>query len=42
MPISESEFANLYKKYKNGGLTESDYKKPYTIGHNRMAVAVEW
>lgn len=42
MPISKSEFSNLYKKYKYDKLNGNDYKKPYSIGYNGMEVAVEW
>lgn len=42
MPIKESEFENLYRKYKYGKLTDDDYKKPYSIGFNEIEVVVEW
>lgn len=42
MPISKNAFSNLYKKYKYGKLSDSDYKKPYSIGYNGMEVVVEW
>lgn len=42
MPIKENEFANLYKKYKYGKLTDDDYKKPYSIGFNEIEVVIEW
>lgn len=42
LKISKKEFETLYKKYKNGKLTDSDYKKPYSIGYDGMGVTVEW
>lgn len=42
LKIDEQEFEGLYKKYKDGKLTESNYKKPYSIGYDGMGVTVEW
>ncbi|WP_312753792.1 hypothetical protein [Rummeliibacillus suwonensis] len=42
LKIDKKEFAILYKKYKEGKLTASDYKKPYSIGYDGMGVTVEW
>lgn len=42
LKIDEKEFMTLYKKYKEGKLTTSDYKKPYSIGYDGMGVTVEW
>lgn len=42
IPVSKGEFINTYKKYKNGKLTDSDYKKSFSIGYNGMEVTVEW